>query len=149
MNEELFRIMELSGQGFFCSQVLIIMGLDAQGRENRDLVRAMGGLPGGIGFCGENCGALTGGACLISLYAGKGAPDETEDSRLNLMISELVQWFRDEYSSRYGGINCRDLIEDNAVYMKERCPQVVLGTYEKVKEILNNNGFDLSGRNRE
>ncbi|HPF07707.1 MAG TPA: C-GCAxxG-C-C family protein [Spirochaetota bacterium] len=144
MNEGLFRIVELAGQGFFCSQILLQMGLDALGRENPELIKAIGGLPGGLGFCGKNCGALTGGACLISLYAGKGTAEETPDIRLNEMISKLVNWFDETYGSVYGGINCRDIIENNPANMKERCPQMVLATYEKVKEILIENQYNLS-----
>jgi len=87
---------------------------------------------------------MTGGACLISLYAGKGTPEESADNRLNDMISELVQWFENEYGSAYGGINCKDLIENDPGNMKERCPQMVMKTYEKVKEILIKNEFDLT-----
>ena len=144
MNEGLFRIVELAGQGFFCSQILLQMGLDALGRENPELIKAIGGLPGGLGFCGKNCGALTGGSCLISLYAGKGTPEETPDTRLNEMISELVKWFEETYGSVYGGINCSDLIENNPANMKERCPKMVLATYEKVSEILLKYDYNMS-----
>ena len=90
MNEATLRMITLAGQGFFCSQILLSMGLEAQGKSNPDLIRAMAGLAGGLGFTGDTCGALTGGACLLSLYAGKGLPEEQEDEKLNLMISELV-----------------------------------------------------------
>ncbi len=149
MNEELFKIIELAQQGFLCSQILLMMGLEANGKSNPDLIRAMNGLAGGLGFSGKNCGALSGGACLISLYAGKGSPEETDDSRHNEMISELVQWFEDEFGLKFGGINCRDILEDNPQNMNERCPQIVLKTFEKVKEILKKNEYDLSGKTEE
>ncbi len=141
MNEETFRMLELSQQGFHCSQIIMIMGLESRNESNPDLVRAMTGLAGGIGFCGRNCGSLTGAACLISLYAGKGAVTETEDSRLNLMISELVEWFDREYASRYGGIDCTLITGDDPRMQAERCPEIVLRTYQKAREILNTNGF--------
>ena len=149
MNEELFKIIELAGQGFLCSQILIMMGLEANGKSNPDLVRAMTGLAGGLGFCGKNCGALTGGACLISIYAGKGSSEEADDSRHNEMIAELVKWFEQEYSTKYGSINCKDILEDNPQNMNERCPDIVLRTFEKVKEILKKNGYDLTGKSEE
>ncbi|NLT17733.1 MAG: C_GCAxxG_C_C family protein, partial [Clostridiales bacterium] len=79
MDDFLMRLMELSSQGFFCSQILLMLRLEAEGKQNPDLVRALGGLAGGLGFSGKTCGALTGGACLIAYYAGKGAPDERAD----------------------------------------------------------------------
>jgi hypothetical protein len=146
MNDDLFRMMEISQQGFYCSQVLLIMGLEAQGKTNPDLVRSMAGLAGGIGFCGKNCGSLTGGACLLSLYAGRGTAEEVEDDRLNKMIMDLVDWFEAEYSSLYGGIDCEIIFGGDPVKKKERCPKIVLQTYQKIKEILNENGFDISGK---
>ena len=57
------RILELSRYGYFCSQILAILMLETTGEENPGLVRAMGGLNGGVGFSGGCCGCMTGGAC--------------------------------------------------------------------------------------
>jgi hypothetical protein len=92
--DDLDRMRELKQQGFFCSQILMTLGLELQGKENPDLIRAMHGLAGGLGFTGETCGALTGGACLLGLYAGKGQPGDEENLKLNFMIEDLVKWFR-------------------------------------------------------
>ena len=144
MNNEIFRMLELAGQGFHCSQILLFLGLDAQGKQNPDLIRAMAGLAGGVGFCGDICGALTGGVCLVALYAGRGTPDEEEDPKLNVMISELVEWFTQEFSECYGGIHCREILADDPRNQTSRCPQLVTRTYEKVKSLLLENEFDLS-----
>lgn len=142
--DEIFRMLELSGQGFHCSQILMSLGLEAQGKSNPDLIRAMAGLAGGVGFCGETCGALTGGACLIALYAGRGTPDEEDHPRLNLMISELVEWFAQEYTACYGGILCKEILGEDPKNQLERCPDIVKRTYEAVKSLLVENGFDPS-----
>lgn len=142
--DEILRMLELSGQGFHCSQILMSLGLEAQGKSNPDLIRAMAGLAGGVGFCGETCGALTGGACLIALYAGRGTPDEEDHPRLNLMISELVEWFTQEYTACYGGILCKEILGDDPKNQLERCPDIVKRTYEAVKSLLVENGFDPS-----
>lgn len=146
MTDAFLKLIELSQAGFYCSQILLIIGLDAQGKENPDIVRAMSGLNGGIGFCGKTCGALTGGACLIGLYAGKGAAEEMEDSRLNDMIRELVKWFEQEACSMYSGIACENILENNPLNRAARCPQLVINTLGKVEEILAANGYALSGR---
>lgn len=41
------RMMQLALKGYFCSQILIILGLEARGKNDSDLVRAMHGLAGG------------------------------------------------------------------------------------------------------
>jgi C_GCAxxG_C_C family probable redox protein len=142
--DELLRMLELAGQGFHCSQILLSLGLEAQGKTNPDIIRAMAGLAGGIGFCGDTCGALTGGACLIALYAGRGIPEEEDHPRLNLMISELVEWFTQEFSECYGGIHCRDILADDPTNQQARCPGLVFRTYQKVAALLLENGFDLA-----
>ena len=50
------RIMELSGYGYFCSQILAILMLEVTGEENPGLVKAMGGLNGGVGYSQGCCG---------------------------------------------------------------------------------------------
>lgn len=142
--DELLRMLELAGHGFHCSQILLFLGLEAQGKSNPDLIRAMAGLAGGVGFCGDICGALTGGACLLALYAGRGTPDEEEDPKLNIMINELVEWFTQEFSECYGGIHCREILADDPRNQASRCPELVTRTYEKVKSLLLYNDFDLS-----
>lgn len=144
MTDEFMRMMELSRQGFFCSQIMMIMALESQGKSDPDLIRAMSGLLGGVGFCGKICGTLTGGACLIGLYAGKGRQDEEADGRLYLMMTELVEWFEREYQDQYGGINCSDILQDDPRNRVARCPQIVMATYAKVKEILAVNGYDFT-----
>ena len=142
--DEILRMLELAGQGFHCSQILITLGLEAQNKRNPDLVRSMQGLAGGIGFCGDICGALTGGACLLALYAGRCLPDEEEDPRLNLMIAELTEWFSQEFATCYGGIRCREILDEDPRNQTARCPGIVTKTYDQVKTLLLNNGFEPS-----
>jgi len=143
--EDMDRMRELGQQGFFCSQILLIMGLEMQGKTNPDLVRAMHGLAGGLGFSGELCGALTGGASLLGLYAGKGTAEQAEDPRLMFMVGDLVNWFKEEYGEQFGGIRCEEILAGDSQNQVRRCPVMVLGVFQKVKELLVENGFDLSG----
>ena len=94
MDDMVFRLMGLKAGGFCCAQIILILALEAQGKTNADLVRSMGGLCFGINGSGEVCGALSGGACLISLYAGKGSGEEAPDDRYTAMAGESVDWFR-------------------------------------------------------
>jgi C_GCAxxG_C_C family probable redox protein len=142
MDDLLFRMMELKAKGFYCSQIMMLLALDNQDKTNDDLVRSMAGLAFGIGI-GDACGALTGGACILSLYAGKGTEEEEEHFRLMGMLQELGDWFRETYEGQYGGISCDAISEDGAL-RNERCGGVVAATYQKVLEILIENDFDLS-----
>jgi C_GCAxxG_C_C family probable redox protein len=134
--EEMLRMMELKQQGFFCSQILLSMALQDRDESNPALIRAARGLAGGLGFAGETCGALTGGACALGLYAGKGLPAEPDDPRLDQMVQELVVWFKEEYGQQYGGIRCDDILAGESANMRARCPGIVVSTYQKTRELL-------------
>jgi len=133
---------ELARQGFHCSEVLLILGLEAQGKTNPDAVKAISGLAGGVGFSADICGAVTGGACLIGLYAGRGSAEAEEDPRARIMIGELMEWFNEEQTQRYGGIHCRDIIGDDPQNVAARCPGVVAAVYRQVRAILEQNGYN-------
>ncbi len=143
--EELDQLIVLRKQGFYCSQILMLQGLEMLGKSNPDLVRAMQGLAGGLGFAGELCGSLTGGASLLGLYAGKGEADQPEDPRLEFLVRDLVKWFKSEYSEQFGGIRCEEILAGNNQNQAIRCPILVTGVLQKVKELLIENGYDLSG----
>ena len=143
MDDIQIRMMELSYNGYFCSQILLILGLEAQGESNPDLVRAMGGLANGCGFSGGPCGTLTGAACLLSLYAGKGTDDEYADDNLTYMLRDLGEWFTGTYGSRYGGTTCEAIVGDSTE-MRQRCGAIVAETYAKVIELLTAGGYDIA-----
>ncbi len=135
------RIFELHLQGFHCAQILLMMGLEHQGKEDPDLIRAMNGLSGGLGFQGKNCGALSGGACLLALFAGRGKLEETEHRSLNLMIQQLVEWFEVGYGEEYGGIDCSKILGGDPWNRMTRCPKLISETYFMVRELLKENGL--------
>ena len=73
MHPLMMDLLPLVRQGYCCSQLLVQLLVQAQGREIPDLVRALHGLCHGIGQSGGPCGLLTGGACVLALLAGIGA----------------------------------------------------------------------------
>ncbi len=143
--DDLPKVLTYSTQGFNCSQVLIMMMLELQGRENPDLVRASQALGGGIGFNGLNCGALTGGACLLGVYAGRDLIDQEEDERLNLMLIDLVDWFKNGIGQKYGGVNCDNILEGNRANYMSRCIDIINSVFQKCKELLVDYGYNLDG----
>lgn len=143
--DDLDFMKELKAQGFVCSQIILKMGLELQGKDNPDLIKSVHGLAGGLGFTGDVCGALSGGTCLLGLYAGKSSPDDEDDPRLLFMIEDLAHWFEAEIGSVYGGIHCVDIVNNEGQKMAARCPQITAATYQKIKELLVENNFDLSG----
>ena len=142
MDDLTLQMMKLNAKGYCCAQVILILALEAQGKINEDLVRSVGGLCFGINWSGEVCGALSGGACLISLYAGKGSDEEVPDSQCLSMVGELIEWFTIAADDEYGGTRCHEILEkypDRSV-----CSLIVADTYKKCMEILVAHGFDPS-----
>jgi C_GCAxxG_C_C family probable redox protein len=144
MADEDFRVAELALKGYKCSHILVQLGLDAQGASNPELLRAMSGLANGMGD-GLTCGALTGGCCLIGMYAGMDGEGRDEHPRLPLMLEEYTQWFREEFGKRYGGIDCAQIMQDDPRLRTGRCPGLILEAVRQAMAILAANGFELDG----
>jgi len=136
MDIDFDRMLKLVTQGFQCAQIPLIFALESEDEENSGLIRALGGLNMGLTDTNGPCGALTGGCCLISYYAGKGDEIEMEDPALKNMISEFAAWFREEYGSQI----CTDIIEGDMKNTTERCPGIMQASYLKALEILQTNG---------
>ena len=132
------QMIELADKKYNCSQILMILALDQEGKENADLVRAMSGLGDGCGFFKETCGIMTGAACLISWYAGKGSDDERESEKLLPMLQDLGDWFQAQFGDKYKGTRCEDIVGDlvGTTEGKQICGGVLFQTFEKVNEIL-------------
>ncbi len=143
--DDIDKLINLRKQGFYCSQIIMLQGLEQMGKSNPDLIRAMHGLAGGLGFSGELCGALTGGAALLGVYTGKGIPEEQENLHLMFMAEDLVKWFKAEYSEKFGGIRCAEILAGNNQNQMIRCPILIIGVLQKVYELLEKNGYDLAG----
>ena len=130
------HIIELGRYGYSCGQILMKLMLETVGEENPALVKAVGGLDGGVGFSKGCCGCMTGGACLISYFTGKGGDLEFENPAHKAALGEFTRWFQDEITTDYGGINCEDIIGTDPSKRVEYCPQIMAACFEKCMEIL-------------
>ncbi|MDR0826795.1 MAG: C-GCAxxG-C-C family protein [Desulfovibrio sp.] len=144
MDDTQMMLLELSGKGYSCAQMVMIGGLRLMGRENPDLVRAMGGLAHGVGGCGEICGALSGAVCLISLHSGKGLDHEEPHLDHLLIMDELIEWFRADLCGG-GGISCAEILDTpDRVMNRMLCGRLVGGAWTKAVELLAGYGIDPS-----
>jgi hypothetical protein len=145
MDDTMFHMLQLAHKGYSCSQILMLLALEARGEQNPSLVRAAAGLAYGCGTGKVACGVLTGGSCVLSLFAGKGSDEEQESDKLLLMLQELADWFDERVGGRYGGIECRAIVgEEGPDAARQRCGEILAETYAKVMEILISKGFDPS-----
>ena len=137
------QMIELAEKNYNCSQIIMILALQQEGKENPGLVRAMSGLGDGCGFFQETCGIMTGAASLLSWYAGKGADSEEESEKLLPMLQDLGDWFQQEIGVKYNGTRCKDIAGDlvGTPEVKQICGGIIFQTYKKVNEILEYNNF--------
>jgi hypothetical protein len=144
MDDTLIRILKLGHQGYTCSQIIILLGLEQLGEQNPGLVRAMGGLAYGCGSGHGSCGVLTGGCCLLALYAGKGSADEAPSDRLMIMLQELNDWFCQHTGCTQKDMSCDAIVgEAGPVASRQLCGAIVAETYGKLMEILDANEIDI------
>lgn len=131
------RVRELLGQRFHCSQILMKSGMDYLKMDDPALLRVMNGLAGGLGGCGRNCGALTGGVCMFGLFAGRGAPEEPENPELMEMVSEYLAWFEETF----GSPDCDTILGGDRSSIPAVCPGLIEAAAEKAEEILRGHGY--------
>ena len=118
------RILNLSNKGLCCSQILLqIIGLDMRGSEDTELIKAAGALCYGINNQ-FTCGALSGGACALSLHAN----DKRQTAEY---CGALADWF----ARTYGSVNCSDILGvGNPPSIK--CKEIIEDTIKKCLEII-------------
>jgi hypothetical protein len=140
-------MMQLAGKGYTCGQIIVKLGLEARGETNPGLVRAMAGLAYGCGFGRGTCGALTGGGCLLALYANGNDDSETVSEPFPVMQQALTDWFEERLGLGPGGTACDAIVgEAGVTAARQRCGGLVADTYARVLVILEENGIDPSGR---
>ena len=134
MERDILRLNQLLQSGKCCSQVFVDLGAEFHGSKNPQLEAAAAALCLGV-RSGLTCGALTGAAMMLCLFDTQLAVSE--------MIPELAEWFQETYTEAYGGIDCDSILEKNPANKLFRCNSLIENTYRKVREILEDAGFDL------
>ena len=147
MDMKAFDIYKFASQGYCCSQILILLVLEKEGRENFDLVRAANGMCGGM-QCKGTCGILSGVIMAFGMYAGRGRAMEEKNPKLKAMAGEFTTWFALEYKSTL----CSELVEVD-IFTDEgeeaypvKCGDMILKAYNKMQEILEEFEYEFGER---
>lgn len=95
-----------------CAQTTIASIFDTLDIQNEDIVKAASGLADGIGLTGNaTCGALTGGAMVLSYLYGRDR-DNFSDMLAAMDSYRLAKKLHDRFVERYDGPRCFDIQED-------------------------------------
>ncbi len=144
MDDTLINIMRWGQQGYNCSQVLLLMGLESRGQSNPDLVRSMAGLAYGGGTGQATCGVLTGGCCLLAYSAVDPQEPGKSAEQLPAMLQALGDWFHERVMPAHGGTACETIVgQAGPAASRQTCGTLLADTYHRVLEILAEFGFDM------
>lgn len=142
-----FDIYKFASQGYCCTQILLLLVMEKEGRENFDLIRAANGMCGGM-QCKGTCGVLSGVIMTFGLYSGRGKVMDEKNSKLKNMADEFTAWFNSEYKSTL----CSDLVEVD-IFTDEgdevypvKCGDIILKAYNKMQEILEEYEYEFGER---
>lgn len=125
-------------KGCCCGEAMVRAALELRREENEGLALAAAGLCGGL-WSGYVCGAVTGGALMLSLF------DKSQAAAW--MIPQLIEWFDSSYGMEYGSMDCRDIAGPGMRYKAERCRKLTMEVYEKCVELLEEQGlWEAEGR---
>ncbi len=154
MSDDAFgRVLALGAAGYCCTQIMVQLMLDVQGRDasvdglgdGRDAVRAAGGLCRGFGLAEGACGILLGGCMAMGLCAAKGHDAEEPHEALEAMTTEFAEWFR-ERTAASGGISCGAILGDAGDGGGRpdfgKCHGLLLEAHGKMFEVLTAYGVD-------
>jgi len=111
--------------GRCCSESIMSMFLEDAGRENEDLVKAMGAACVGMKE-GLVCGTLAAAISVVFISA-KNRTQARDELR-----PKIMHWFLE----RYGSYSCEDILDGDETRIFTYCPTVVAETYCKLIEIL-------------
>jgi hypothetical protein len=120
LDEKLF---ELKLKGYCCSQIIMALGLEKLGKENDDLIAAMGAFCNGLEE-GKLCGTLAAAVSLLFMADASAAK--------SALRAALMDWFYD----RFGGYDCEEILQGNEMNKIAVCPGMIAETYETVCELL-------------
>jgi hypothetical protein len=131
------RVRKLVLSGLHCSQIVLLLSQELRGEDEPEVIRAMGGLAGGLSM-GLNCGSLSGGCCMLSSYVARGGEDDEDSRPYKPMVIRLVDWF----NTRFGNVNCSQLVAADRAARLEFCPRLIAETFAECVKILEENGID-------
>ncbi len=140
--------MQLSAQGYCCTQILLKIMLENAGIENFQLIRSVEGLCNGAGSPNNTCGVLTGGAMILGLYAGHEPQTEEKDERLFLLLDTFSNWFQEKIQASHGakGTSCGDIVGEDfppQAEKKMQCAVLITDTLSFLEDLLQENGYEL------
>jgi len=138
------------GQGFHCSQCVLIHAAEDLGLDADAALKLSAGLGGGC-FYGGTCGAVTGAVITLGLAYGYSTPEGAKVQ--NPILMQKVQEFNRRFEERHGSITCAELLgghsfakpEDMKVIAEQKlthnCPALCADACDILDDMLHADGI--------
>jgi C_GCAxxG_C_C family probable redox protein len=94
-------------EGFNCSQAVCAAHASSLGLARDMALKIAAGFGGGMGRCGEVCGAVTGAIMVVGLHTQSIEPG---NSAAKENTYALTRQLIDQFTERHGSILCRELL---------------------------------------
>lgn len=104
------KAVDLFFKRLHCSQVLATVGLEKLGKNEPEVIKALGSFGGGIGGSGNVCGALVGAVSVMGTLYSRAALEEKENPRMWAATKAVMKKF-EALTNEYGGINCGQIAQ--------------------------------------
>ncbi len=93
--------------GYNCAQAVLKSTLEARDLKIPSITRIAAGFGGGLGLCGEVCGAVNGAVIAIGLLLEQTYKDHKEHQRKSYeYVHEFIRLFKE----KHGSLQCKDLL---------------------------------------
>ena len=117
-------------QGFNCAQAVLLAFDERVGIERELAMKIALGLGGGLGRCGEVCGAVNGACMVLGMDSGDTADPYSKENRAAAYgrVKEFIRTFR----ARCGAVTCRDLIGYDISTDEGRAAAVEDGVFKRL-----------------
>lgn len=123
---------ELHAKGFNCAQCVACTLAPFVQADFDTCFRATEGLGGGLGGFTETCGALSGGAVVLSFFNSNGSDNPTSKPATYALVRELADAFRAET----GATLCCDIKGAATPAPSPHCPNCISRSIRLTAEIL-------------
>ncbi|HEY5915293.1 MAG TPA: C-GCAxxG-C-C family protein [Verrucomicrobiae bacterium] len=93
--------------GYNCAQSILYAYGPELGLDSETALKVATGLGGGMGRCGETCGALTGGILVLGLRYGRGGQ---QDRSVAEVAHQKTRELMAAFEEAHGSCSCRTLL---------------------------------------
>jgi len=144
--ERINKAVEHFNQGYNCCQSILMTYGTEFGINLETAIKIGSAFGGGIVRRGEICGAVSGALMVLGLKYGQSKPVPISESYQNII--DISNNLMDNFSSKNGSINCRDLLNVDLTNPEERknaedmgiineiCPRMVRNAAEILQQLL-------------